>query len=388
MPKPSTIVLALALVAAALPAQIKQITCPPGNVTTEGSGYSSSLGLWANGRSQFVDGTCKGLKMVIRKMDFRLDNRSYITQTALGRTWQKVALSMCEQDFTVAPSVTFTKNCTTTPVTVFSGPQSWPTVVGTPKSPAPWGGGTKQPYSFPFSAPWLYSGSRRMVYDFSFQGGSLSNGFSWRSYGLPYYMDCVGYIADHGMRCDNTTRNSPIVPKCYDSGIPFPSVANADLVWCNYSNTTTVVAYRGKTLAYSRASGVAASAPLVLTWGLPQATPLNLGAACNLLYVKPVQYFFANATRYGTYITPFQVFKQVPGSYGITVACQAAWADSQTGQFSLTGAEITTLPKAVPDAINREKWSITSPTGAPTGLSVISGAQSFGAQALPKLDYN
>ncbi len=394
MLKPSTIVrpvlpvLALALLATAIPAQIKQITCPPGNLTTEGTGYSLSLGTWSNGRNQYVDGTCKGTKMLIRKMDFRLDNRTYISRQAVGRSWQSVALSMCELDFTATPSVTFTQNCTTTPVLVFNSPVTWPTVIGTVKGPAPWGGGSKQPYSFPFTRPWGYSGTRRLVYDFNFTGGSLGNIVAWGTRGYLYFMDAVGYISDPGIRCDNTTRNSPIPAKCSDPAISIPTPANADLVWCNYAKTTSVVTYRGKTLAYSRVMGTAPSKPLVLAWGPPQAKPLNIGAGCNPLYVNPVHYFFGKATRYGTFVTPFLVFKQVPVSYGITVASQAAWADSKTGQLSLTGAEITTLPKAVPDAPNREKWSVTSWISAATTGYVVTGQQGYGAQTLPKLDYN
>jgi hypothetical protein len=345
----SSLVLVLA---ASIPAQApKTVTSPPGYETLPGGAHSEWMGGLTVGVVQLIDGETKG-KMAIREIAFRLDpGRDYnkVAVTNLGRSWTLVTLDVCELATTAGPGTTFSKNCGTTPTTVFSSTMKWASVKGLAVT-APWGGsGTR----FPFGSPWTYTGSQRLVSTYRFRGGTFTNGRPWGvNQHFGYYLD-----AAFGQTRRICARGATIARlNCADSAFGTSAVAAAtELSWCNHDDTWPTPSLRGKTFAYSSSNWTAPQAQVIHAWGTPEPTPLNVGAQCNRLYIRPLVYFFRTASTQANWANAtavLPVFKMIPSTFGVGTAVQGAWTDSKTGFFSLTNANITRLP-GLPGALKQ-----------------------------------
>src|SRR5690606_20797659 len=109
-----------------------------------------------------------------------------------ARNWTNVLMQVAEGSYANA-STTFTANLTTNPKTVFNQAVSWTGITGTSPSPGVWGA----PVRFPFSAPYIYTGSSDLVLDFTFTGGTLANAASWTGLNL-YYIDGATSVTSVG----------------------------------------------------------------------------------------------------------------------------------------------------------------------------------------------
>ena len=144
-------------------------TSPTGWTTTAGDRFPNYLGRYATGRYQVGDGELKGKAIVISQIDLRLDNRTYGTTTGMGRTFKRATLDMSETNINEMTG-NWDKNMLRTPTRVFDSSMTWASQNGRPTS-TPWGH-----VSFPFKSAWTYSGQNGMLRDYTFTGGTLTNG--------------------------------------------------------------------------------------------------------------------------------------------------------------------------------------------------------------------
>jgi len=317
-------------------------TSPIGLELTNGNYFSYYFGRYAEGRYQVADGELRNKALSITQIDFRLDARSYGTTTGTSRTWTRVTVDISEADVERL-SQNWVLNATSTPTRVFDSRMTWATVNGRPTS-QPWGH-----ISFPFKTAWFYSGKTDMLRDYWFRGGTLANAVRWSgSASALYYLDGV-------TNPDSTTGSGTYMPvadtRCNDSAVTLTTGAlaygSANVYNVNYSTNT----YRDKLRVRWYSYYTAPQKPVlqVIGVGVGNTVGLEIGARCNRLHVdlsKP--YLLLSKTTQNTaqassgtteIITPWESRLQ-----GLAFHTQAAWADSQSGLFSLTRARSFVVP--------------------------------------------
>ncbi|MHC4812845.1 MAG: hypothetical protein ACYTKC_11010 [Planctomycetota bacterium] len=358
------LIVLLAALAASIPApasaqSTRYVTSPAGYLQKPGELYTLQLGALRNMRFQQGDGILqKGAAVSILQLDYRLDNRTYASDQGVGRTWTQVTLSMSEVNRADRMSRTFSSNRLVTPVVVFQSKVTWSGVVGRP-TVLKWGSHV----SFPFLRPWAYSGKNDMLMEWVFTGGALANSAAWTA-SLPYYMDSASHtgvsFADEWSIVSTGQCGGPFVRMTYNNfhkQYQFPSQA-------------------GKTLAASESRLTTPNTPLIHTWGLPRATPLDVGARCNKLHIDPQVFFFGTGSKPnppfdpgGSFLTPKLWFPTWPPAYGVRVGAQTAYVDAQQ-VFSLGGASFVKLPGAPPAPVRKLLiWSANIAAGTGTLLN-------------------
>ena len=170
------------------------VTSPAGFDYTEGSGSAYTFGSYSTGRYMFCDGEHRGTPMSLKGTAVRADNWIYTNSYGMGRTWQDVQLRVSETDYDSFER-TFKNNPLTTPQLVFSAKLTWPTRSGKPPTfPAAFD------YSFPFSAPWAYTGNKSICMDYQFTGGTMANNAAWTgSKTYQYYFDAIKQVDKIGV---------------------------------------------------------------------------------------------------------------------------------------------------------------------------------------------
>ncbi len=317
------------------------LTSPPGFLSTEGrSSRSSPLGPYQDSRIMLFDGELRGRSLSLKELGFR--HESGYVHISHGRSWTNVTLSISNCDMSQL-SKTFSANPTTSPATVFSSSITWPTVTGIPPiSPAPWS------MRFPFSTPWIYSGSQDICLDFGFVGGSMSNGKDW-GYDS-YYLDSHSVRSTYGEQTYHGKWG--YFGGCVDSVFVFPigasfSISATSQAGSNYESAHHLIrSWSGNTAPYR---------PVVHAMGLVgRAAGFALpGVTCNKLYLDPTQPFLLTmgtgdreghsgslhpTGTPGGYLTP------APWTAGLKLWGQAAWNDSRTGAVKLTNGIETEIP--------------------------------------------
>lgn len=360
------------------------ITAPPGYLSKRGESATWLLGSYAENHFHFGDGTLRGKPFSILRVDLRLDEgRSYGASTGMGRTFTTARLSMAETDITKMTR-TWADNRVTDPTLVYSASNvSWPTVSGRVNS-ATWG----SPVGIAFSKPWLYSGSRDLLFEYEFRGGRLANNAAWsRGTFRGYYMDGL----------TNDTRVSGL-----SVAVP-PSIGR-----CNDpAMTTTVGAYasgrvdiygigplipewqQDKMYVYHWSWYTAPRAPVVQLLslgGIPAG--VGIGAACHKLHVDPnralglktrttdTRGYSGWADDNGRYWLPY-----MPNWRGASFWVQAAWANSKTGALSLTAARRFEIPTAKSTPLPRQ--TVWAWNGNRTLAQAVSAFRGY--QTLPRI---
>ena len=177
-PLVSSSVLALALCSSVFGQTVQYETSPPGHVARFNHDFYTQLGIWPKGRLHQGDGELMK-RMAISRMDYRLDPAADYRFTP-SRKWTSVVLRLAET--TLPLNTRFSSNYLTTPQTVFAGAMSWTTPAGAyPTPPAntqtiPWG---SHGLAFPFTSVFMYSGTKPMLREYVFRGGTLSNTATW-----------------------------------------------------------------------------------------------------------------------------------------------------------------------------------------------------------------
>ena len=352
------------------------ITSPKGGLTIEGLHYAYYLGRYADGRYQFADGENKGKAHTITEVGYRLDNRSPTTSTAMGRSWSSVTLHVSDMTNFETMDRTWSKNISGTQTLVFSGKADWDSQTGTPLiKPDIWGG-LKGKLRFPFSTPWVYTGKNDMLLDYNFQGGVLANASAWSgSSSRYYYMD--GESISTYSKSGVTERLPAVRGTCNDSGITYTSPAYLNAYGTTYGANSSTITQRNKLYFYHYSYYTAPHAPVIHALGLGgHANGINIGAGCNKLYVdfsKPVVMIPFTTIKGSTSSASGTMGYLMPWNNALArkeLWLQGAWADSQTGQLSLTEASHVTLPDGLPPAeLPRRKAMYAYPSTAATGYT-------------------
>jgi len=332
------------LAAAPLLAQ-GSIVSHPAFANAEGDTFGHYLLGYSNSRFQYAEGEIRGNALSLNEVAFRLDHHNHTSNTAMGRKWTKVTLSLADTDWTKM-TATFTQNQFTTPVEVFNAAYDVPSVQGTPfLKPTPFGG----KYAFPFKSPYSYSGSNDLLLDFVFRGGTMDNSIAWSGGTVRgYYLDSNN---------DLTTYTSPRTsypaalpnPRCRDSAITSNSAAYTYATIRVYGITYSNVTYREKAhfelYSYYTAPDARVITAIAFA-GIPAG--LDIGARCNLLYVNLQGPWIAlGRTTQGNqgYSGTFVAFSPwIKGMANVPIWVQTAWDDSSTKMFSLTTAQSVVLP--------------------------------------------
>ncbi len=342
------------------PAQAVQFdTSPAGYLERPGELYTLQLGALPTMRFQQGDGGLRqGNPLSVLGVGCRLDNRSYDATMGVGRSWTRVALNMSETANALKMLETFQSNRLATPVSVFDGKVTWPTVTGRPQKPK-WGAEV----AFPFRSPFAYGGKNDLLLEWVFQGGSLANQGTWRS-SLPYYLDAASAT---GVSFSDEAANIT-TGQCGNAAVR--------MTWNNFHQDHATPSYRGKTLAIGETWNAVAGKPLIHAWGLPLQRPVNIGALCNNLHIQPMVFFFGVGSQPsppfdpgGSHRTSDIWFRSAPSSFGVTAGAQAAFENAQ-GRLSLTGARTMRLAGAPPAPVAKILiWSDNPATTTGTRLN-------------------
>lgn len=347
------IALVLALPTAALAQASPPFTTPAGYLTKDGdrigggSGYAYYFGQYANARVQMIDGELKGKGVkIVNAVGYRLEYLRHGSSTAGARSWTNVTLSVAECSFDAA-TATFAVNALTTPTVVYNAAASWPGQIGLPPSnPAPW----DQKLRFPFSRTYVYADKNDLLLDYTFSGGTMANSAPWgtnasgSSPSYLYFLDARGWFTalSFGRSVYRTNNNT-----CNDSAWTHSNYASAAVQVGLYSKLSTMYADSAQLQVFGNAT--APSALILKAFSLRGLTPIgvgiNIGAACNNLMIDingaVVLPFVTDANgnhNPWTYIRLGNL-ASVQNLGNLEIWCQGAWADSVTGNFSLTSCE-------------------------------------------------
>jgi hypothetical protein len=321
---------------------------PPAFAAVEGDAYAYHPCVYADAHYQLGDGELRGKALALTQVSFRLDYQNHNSNSAMGRKWTEVALSLSDTDWTQFTS-TFAKNQLSTPVEVFKGAIEWPTVQGTPfNQPTPFGG----KYAFPFTSPYNYAGTKDLLMDFFFRGGTMANAAVWS--GATYYY--------YDLDADNTAISYSSARTYYPASEPNPRCRDSAIVG-NYSAyiyaTLEVhgaihsnVTYRDKARFEMYGYYTAPSARIITAIAFGgNANGVNIGARCNHLYPNLQGPWLAlgRTTDANSYSGIFSAFAPwSPAMSNVPIWVQSAWDDSVLKTFSLTRAMMVTMPKDKP----------------------------------------
>ena len=378
-------VLFLLSAAACLSAQGAPLYSPPDLASREGRSMSFHPGAFAIARYQFLDGDHIGKTGTLKEIAFRLNDEAYTVSTGMGHRWSNVTIDLADGDF-LKFDRTLQTNLLSTPTLVFSSTVAWPTVAGKPTSrPAQWGGATAA-YRFPFKTGWLYSGTKDLVSDWVFTGGTLANNTNFTSQ-VPYRFDSWLVDINRGVSATSSAlpaqalnNNSPgVTGRCNDSA--WGSTVNGSYVDSRgtvYEPYYTSAAWRNKVVLQSASYYTAPSAPVIHAWGITaHTTGVDIGTGCYKLHLPQVLFMQTMMTLPKNLSSsglggwaPYLVFDWVPAVMsGLKVYTQGAWADTATGRLNVTRANILTLPSVqFLSKPPRRASAFSSPT-RPGGLS-------------------
>jgi hypothetical protein len=327
-----------------------QFTSPPNYLTAEGPSSGYYFGAYTDGHFQQADGELPAGVQVLTKTSFRPDYRSHTT-TAAGRSWTNVSLKLSDGDHATMTS-TFSSNILSTPTQVFSGSATFPDVVGNPtSSPAPWNP------SFPFTGTYVHSGTKHLLLDWQFSGGTLANAATWTSTSANlYYLDGINVatavtFGRNVYRYIGTSTTTPCTDSANTSTTAYAQGSlQVGLYHSSYTGTNPPAALvAGKAALQLFASACAPNGLLVRAIGLNGTTPgvsLSPALGCHNLMIDLTQVAFyvrqntdANGNISNWLYMPIGDLT-VLGPYGtVPIWSQAAFSDSITGQTKLTTAE-------------------------------------------------
>jgi hypothetical protein len=342
------------------------IVSPPGFETIEGNAYAYLLGGYASGHFQFGDGELRGTKRTFTQVSFWLDHQNHTSDTAMGRKWTQVSLSMSETDWTKFTN-TFTANQLTTPVEVFNGAVAWPSVLGTPLTkPTAFGG----KYTFPFKNPWNYSGVLDLLMDCYFRGGTMDNSAVWSgSTAYNYDLDSVNIAVTYQSPTPFYPASGPN-PPCRDSAISLGANAQTYASLLVHGITDPKVSFRDKAEFQLFSFYTAPSSRLMTAIAfVGSGVGVNVGARCNLLYPNLNSPWIAKAwtTDANSYSGLYSALVPwTPSMANLQIWVQSAWDDSVTRSFSLTKAMEVTMPAdkpRPPRQVEIYNYDVTAGTG-------------------------
>lgn len=325
------------------------LVSPPAFASVEGNDAASYLLGYADSRFQYAEGELRGKSLSLTEVAFRLDYRNQNSETAMGRNWTNVTLSVADTDWTKM-TATFSQNQFTTPVEVFNATFNVPSVEGFPlNKPASFGG----KYAFPFKSPYAYAGTSDLLLDFVFLGGTLDNDVTWGCGNLHYYhldgnSDTTTYISVRTPYPDVQP-----YPPCRDSAINTDVSAYTFAHLMVHGITHSNVMLREKASFEMYSYYTAPNAPIITGIGFAGIrTGMEIGAHCNLLYLNTELPFFP-VLRTTTGSLGFSGVYQViapwdPAMGHLQIWVQTAWDDSKLNTFSLTQAMSVEMPPSKP----------------------------------------
>lgn len=362
-------ILTIITLATALSAQ-GAVTTPPGMLSTEGDGYADvAFGNHPASRYVLVDGSWKGTAMTIKGLGLRADDRTHSGNDSVGRSWSSVVVQAyaADHDGHTASTRTFTTMPLTKPSLVFSGSMSWPTLQGRPANqPAAFA------YAMPFSVPWIYTGTQDLALDWTFRGGKLQNGGSWKSnQGMTYYFDGPGGNAGYANGPTRVFGVHGARMGCYDNRSSLALGAYTRTLLSSYNARFDRKSYRDTFRVSVASYFTAANRPLIMGIGLKGAAGLSIpGVSCNKIHLDLAKQY-ALLPLGPTSSTGFvsQLLMSTPFNsqfVGLTMFSQAAWADSSLGTLKLSAGSEASMPdRPALGHPRRSIWTadITSPTG-------------------------
>lgn len=389
-------------IAVPLSAQLKTVSSPPGFETMEqadSAGWGYRLGQYQNERFQAADGQFRKQLLIISEISYRLDaGRNYGTGTSGGggRSWTRVTLHMAECDYDQVTN-TFSTNVLTTPQKVFDAKMTWQAQVGVPSgNPVAWG---SHGHKFPFSSGWVYSGSKDILLDYVFVGGTLANSAAWSgSTSKRYYLD--GFNAPNfnlggqteypggGTQAASYAKTSP--PYCMDSALSVSTQAARNDIQGIYVYNADRQSNPNQVYLSWRSFYTAPGAQVIKALGFAGIPAgVNLAAKCNLLYLDaklPLLLFPDTAS--ATASTAASGFTTLSAKFqssmgGASLWFQCAWNDSKTKFFALTTATQRTVPLSAPPLGPRRQTVYASDPTAVTGSGPYKNGDNAGYGANP-----
>jgi hypothetical protein len=314
-------------------------------------------------RYQTVDGETRGRSATLREIALRLDYRGHTSDTAAGRRFGRVTIDLCDGDLNTF-GASFTANQKSTPARVFSSSVTWPQQNGFPlATPAVWGGNAGE-YTFPFTVTWLAAGTRDILSDWTFAGGTLLNSTNWPPTSpLSYYFDSYGdpinttvatYRSIPDPRLNNTSAG--VTGRCNDSAWGAVASGAYGYLWATvHGRWAANTQYRNKLVMYSSSYFTAPNAPVLHAWGFgTNAIGVDIGTGCNRLHINgPMflqSFMVAPASVYNNGYSGYSplAWPWLSAFANLKVTMQAAWTDSTTGGLGLTQAREATLPASAP----------------------------------------
>ncbi len=336
-------------------------TASPGFAATrEGRNWGAgNFGTFAQARYQIFEGDFRGREFTIKALAFRLASPRYNPLVGRGRSWTDTSIWMAPCNY-AGVGAAFARNYARPATRVFSGRVTWPTVSGWPYPAHPTAWGTPG-LAFPFVKPWAHTGAHDFLVELAFRGGSLlDNPYRWEA--ARYPLD--GEDSAVGIHVGQTL-SIPLIPNsCADR---FFRNSPGAVMW-----GLTTVTTGGTLRFYFGTQDTAPHAPVVYAiGGAGSRKGFNIGSRCNRLHVdfsKPTILLGAQSVYFG--YSSFETTTTFGNGWaGLHIWYQAAWADSETGELSLTRAQAHILPGALPPtAVPRRKVSYAKTATAARGL--------------------
>lgn len=348
--------LPLALLSLALPLAAQNFaSVPAGLLSTEGDSYTLYFGSRASMRAQILTGDHRGSVRNFSQVALRRDGGRTVSQ-APGRSWSSVRLALAEGSVSSA-SRTYSANMVSNIKVVYSGSMSWPTPTTTASRPSSWG----TEVNFPFSSNYLALGQADLVMDFTFDGGTLTNGSSWTGYSF-YYIDGINAPSSVGGSSVNFGTNN-----CLNAG--HTSGAFCVPVFRTYAKSAGDKFEFNWWLYRYPANTLTAFA---LNVGSGSRTGVNIGNPCNDFFLTPTPQFISLATTPASntgsfmYPNPKLTAPYLAGAVGLKVYTQAAYTHPTRNRFELTrGGDAPILAQPTPYSNLAWTWgtSATATTG-------------------------
>ena len=303
-------------------------------------------------RIQWAEGELRGQKRVLKGLGFRIDV-TYKRQF-YGRSFRNVAVQLSDGDHTTMKSA-WNLNAASTPSMVFSASFNMPSLVQPVAGPAPWNARVH----FPFSSSFAYAGTKDLLIDTRFAGGTLANNGTWRTTDYrAYYFDSVT-LATVARSSSRAHGLSGLGKGCIDGGSIRQMGGETGLAITTYGPTHATPALRNSIQVSFSSDNVGPSSTLAFAltpFGQPAGTGYP-GVTCNKIYfdiTKPVVLFYRAANATGStgvsplFNTPNGVIGFQQAWVGTKLWLQCAWDDSKFKALRLSSAveaQLQPLPR-------------------------------------------
>jgi len=376
---PPLLVIPALLFASVLSAQNPFATqvVPFGHEAAEGSLMTISFGLAPEARYQFAEGGLRGHLTLMNRVSYRPEGRDVVFGVPLkspGRSWSNVQLRLSNCDITKLTK-TFATNSLSAPTLVFSAKVNWPDQANKSQtSPKPF----ESALSFPLTSIYASAGTKDLLLDYVFRGGTLKNNANWAKINAqPYALDAgvLGSIL-FGQAKVTWVGNR----KCKDPG-SFFGPTGLDALMVAYRKQAGLPALNNKFVLNMQSNSTAPLSSVLHAIGVTGDQKGLWVGACNRLHMTPVliRSLFADGSGHARWSVSATYQSQL---VNVPLWFQGAWTNSKTKGLELTNAVALRVPIQPPATQQRRAlWAFSA------SATASASPPSNRAQDLPVIQY-